>query len=444
MDIERVCTVLPSGSSNPKSLTPGKGGTVMSGGQTLREFELEQRLRQLTVLQEAVRKINSTLDLDQLLNEIVVDLAEAFGCNRTALLQITEAGDELEIVAIHGFEYVKKGDRFQRGKQGMVGHVSITGEPMYAPDVRKNQYYFHCESSTLSEVTIPLLCKGRMTGVMDAQSPRIDGFSAEQLQLLTAFADGIASAIENARLFRAERIQKERILREQDEAGMIQSALLPSFDPSLPGYTVEGNCHQVRAVGGDWYDYVPLDPHRVGIVLGDVCGKGMAAALLMSATRSIVRRNVTAGVSPSVVLQRVNTSLRLDFPPGRFVTLIYAVLDAERHVVTFANAGHLPPIVRRAGHCSCVNADSGLPLGIFDCDFSESQIEMECGSSVLLYTDGMIETTNRDGAEYGIERLSSALGEASSCARRLTENVIRYTGGQNLADDATVVLIHRT
>jgi sigma-B regulation protein RsbU (phosphoserine phosphatase) len=416
----------------------------MPSQETSRVLELEQRLRQLMLLQEAVRKINSTLDLDQLLNEIVVDLAEAFGCNRTALLQLSEAGDELEIIALHGFENIRKGDRFKRGREGMVGHVSMTAEAMYAPDVRKNQYYLHCESSTRSEVAIPLLHKGRLTGIMNAESPQLDGFSPEQLQLLTAFADGIAGAIENARLFRAERIQKERILREQDEAGVIQSALLPSSDPSLPGYTVEGACHQVRAVGGDWYDYVPLGQRRVGIVLGDVCGKGMAAALLMSATRSIVRRNVAAGVSPSEVLQRVNTSLRLDFPAGRFVTLIYAVLDAERHVVTFANAGHLPPIVRRGGHCSCVKSDSGLPLGIFDCDFSENQIEMECGSSVLLYTDGVIETTNAAGTEYGIERLSSTLGETSTCARRLTEDVIRYSGGQNLADDATVVLVRRT
>ena len=407
-------------------------------------LELEQRLRQLTLLQEAVRKINSTLDLDQLLSEIVVDLAEAFGCNRTCLLLLNEAGSELEIIAIHGFDTVHKGDRFKRGKEGMVGHVAVTGEPMYAPDVRCNQFYFNCEPSTLSEVAIPLYCKQRLIGVMDAQSPQLAGFSPEQLQLLTAFADSIASAIENARLFRAERVQKERILNEQDEARMIQSALLPLSHPSLPGYKVEGNCVQVRAVGGDWYDYVPIDDHRVGIVLGDVCGKGMAAALLMSATRSIVRRNIAGGGSPSGVLRGVNASLRADFPPGRFVTLIYAVLDAGRHTLTFANAGHLPPIVRRGGDCSCVSTDSGLPLGIFDSDFSESQVQMDRGCSVVFYTDGIVETTDAAGHEYGLTRLSRALAMDSPSARGLTDDVIHYSRGQTLADDATVVLVHRS
>lgn len=416
----------------------------MTGQGTSTVLELEQRLRQLTLLQEAVRKINSTLDLDQLLSELVVDLAQAFGCNRTCLLLLNEAGDELEIIALHGFDTVRKGARFRRGKEGMVGHVSVTGEPMYAPDVRSNEFYFRCEPSTLSEVAIPLYCKDRLVGVMDAQSPQVGGFSPEQLQLLTAFADSIASAIENARLFRAERLQKERILSEQNEARMIQSALLPLSHPSLPGYRIEGNCVQVRAVGGDWYDYVPIDDHRVGIILGDVCGKGMAAALLMSATRSIVRRNIAGGGSPSDVLRGVNASLLADFPPGRFVTLIYAVLDAGRHTLTFANAGHLPPVVRRGADCSCVPTDSGLPLGIFESDFSEGHIEMDRGSSVVLYTDGIIETTDAAGNEYGIGRLSRALDTDVPSAQGLTNDVIGYSGGQSLADDATVVLLHRT
>jgi phosphoserine phosphatase RsbU/P len=415
----------------------------MSSEGTSRVLELEQRLRQLTLLQDAVRKINSTLDLDQLLNEIVIDLAGAFGCNHTCLLLFDEPSNELEIIAIHGFSDLKKGYRFKPGKRGMVAQVAITGQPMYAPDTNDNSYYFHCESSTRSEVAIPLLCKGRLIGVMDAQSPRLDGFSSDQLQLLTAFADSIASAIENARLFRTERLQKERILHEQDEARVIQSALLPSSGPVLAGYKIEGSCLQVRAVGGDWYDYVPLDQHRIGIVLGDVCGKGMAAALLMSATRSIVRRNIAAGVGPADVLRRVNTSLRDDFPPGRFVTLIYAVLNGEQHTLTFSSAGHLPPLLRRDGCCSCIPTEAGFPLGIFDSDFSEVTVEMDPGSTVLFYTDGIVETVDPAGNEYGIERLSAAFDEASPCASMLTEDAIRYSGGQNLADDATVVLVRR-
>ena len=416
----------------------------MGGPSATTVLELEQRLRQLTLLQEAVRKINSMLDLDQLLNEIVEDLCHAFGCNRSAVLLLNEEGGRLEVIALHGFENVRKGDSFKLGKEGMVGHVALTGQAMYAPDVRKNPYYYHRELSTLSEFALPLVWKGRLVGVMDAQSPQLDGFSPEQLQLLAAFADSIASAIENARLFRAERLQKERVLREQDEARMIQAALLPPSDPALRGYRVEGDCLQVNAVGGDWYDYVPLDDQRMGIVLGDVCGKGMAAALLMSATRSILRRNITAGGDPPEVLRRVNASLRDDFPAGRFVTLIYGVLDTARHQLSFANAGHLSPIVCRDDQCFLVPSESGMPLGIFHCEFSESRIEMDPGCSVLLYSDGIIESTDAAGNEYGIMRLSQALATVKPRARELTKDVIRYSGGKSLADDATIVLVHRS
>lgn len=163
----------------------------------------------------------------------------------------------------------------------------------------------------------------------------------------------------------------------------------------------------------------------------------------MSATRSIVRRNIAGGGSPSDVLRGVNSSLRTDFPPGRFVTLIYAVLDAARHTLTFANAGHLPPVVRRGNDCSCVPTDSGLPLGIFDSDFSEGHVDMERGCSVVLYTDGIIETTDAAGNEYGISRLSRVLAADSPSANSFTDDVIRYSKGQSLADDATVVLVHR-
>lgn len=416
----------------------------MGGPSATIVLQLEQRLRQLTLLQEAVRKINSMLDLDQLLNEIVEDLCHAFGCNRSAVLLLNEEGGRLEVIALHGFENVRKGDSFKLGKEGMVGHVALTGQAMYAPDVRKNPYYYHRELSTLSEFALPLVWKGRLVGVMDAQSPQLDGFSPEQLQLLAAFADSIASAIENARLFRAERLQKERVLREQDEARMIQAALLPPSDPALRGYRVEGDCLQVNAVGGDWYDYVPLDDQRMGIVLGDVCGKGMAAALLMSATRSILRRNITAGGDPPEVLRRVNASLRDDFPAGRFVTLIYGVLDTARHQLSFANAGHLSPIVCRDDQCFLVPSESGMPLGIFHCEFSESRIEMDPGCSVLLYSDGIIESTDAAGNEYGIMRLSQALATVKPRARELTKDVIRYSGGKSLADDATIVLVHRS
>lgn len=295
---------------------------------------LERRIRELLLLQETAKKVNSILDLEQLLDEIVGGVAEAFGCNRTAVLLNDESAGEMEIVALRGFSNVHlKGYRFKVGAEGIIGHVSASGTMYYAPDVRKDPYYVVSESTTLSEVDIPLITRGKLVGIFNAQTPSLDAFSPEQLELLRALADTVAIAIENARLFRHERLEKEKAQREQAEARQIQRALLPETNPTISGYSVDGLCLQLNAVGGDWYDYLRISENLWGIALGDVCGKGMAAALLMSATRSLFRTAAEGSKSPSEVLTRLNRSLMKDLPTGRFVTLVYVILDSETATV---------------------------------------------------------------------------------------------------------------
>jgi phosphoserine phosphatase RsbU/P len=171
----------------------------------------------------------------------------------------------MEIVALRGFTNVHlKGYRFKIGGQGIIGHVSEAGKMHYAPDVRTDPYYVVSESNTLSELDIPLIGRERLIGIFNAQSSSLDAFSPEQIELLRALADTIAIAIENARLFRQERREKEKALREQAEARQIQRALLPEADPIIEGYAVSGMCLQLSAVGGDWYDYVRLGDALMG------------------------------------------------------------------------------------------------------------------------------------------------------------------------------------
>jgi len=220
---------------------------------------LERRVRQLLLLQETAKKVNSILDLEKLLDEIVGRVAEAFGCNRTAVLLKDDTRNDLEIIALRGFSNVHlKGYRFKIGGDGIVGHVSATAKMRYAPDVRKDPYYVVSESTTLSEVDIPLISRGKLIGIFNAQSSSVDAFSPEQIELLCALTDNIAIAIENARLFRQERLEKEKALHEQAEARHIQRALLPAQEPEISGYAVDGFCLQLNAVGGDWYDYLNL------------------------------------------------------------------------------------------------------------------------------------------------------------------------------------------
>src|SRR6202451_3670562 len=406
---------------------------------------LERRVRQLLVLQETAKKVNSILDLEKLLDEIVGRVAEAFGCNRTAVLLKDDARNDLEMIALRGFSNVHlKGYRFKVGGEGMVGHVSATAKMRYAPDVRSDSYYVVSESTTLSEVDIPLISRGKLIGIFNAQSPSLDAFSSEQIELLCALADTIAIAIENARLFRQERTEKEKVLREQAEARQIQRALLPEADPMIDDYAVNGMCLQLSAVGGDWYDYMRLGERLWGIALGDVCGKGMAAALLMSATRSLFRVAAEGSQSPCEVLTRLNQALLKDLPEGRFVTLVYSILDTKRATVRVANGGHPYPIlVREQTNITELQTEEGLPLGLMNSEYSEIGLTLRTGDRVLMYTDGAVEATNGEGQEYGTSRLVKFLQKQGVSAKSVLTEVQEFASGGTRSDDATAILLRR-
>ena len=213
------------------------------------------------------------------------------------------------------------------GKEGMVGYVASTLQMRYAPDVRQDPYYIACEESTLSEVAIPLLVDGKLVGVFSASHHELDAFPREQLRMLQGLCDHLAVAVHNARRFQHERHERERMSQEEREARIIQQALLPKSSPYIPGFAISGLSIPAGAVGGDWYDFISFDDGCWGLVLADVSGKGTAAALLMSATRGMLRSLAQTCSGPGEVLTRLNRLLVEDFPSGRFVTMLFAVLN---------------------------------------------------------------------------------------------------------------------
>ncbi len=398
-------------------------------------------IRSLLRLNDAAQKINSILDLDTLLDRIVNDIVTDFGCVETEILLKDGNADEVVVAAIQGCTQVAKHERFVIGRDGLVGHVAATGRTSYTPDVTKEPRYIACEPSTRSELDIPLVARGQIIGVLSVQHHEVDGFPPEQRALLEALAGHIGVAIENARQFQQERAEIERMRSREQEAHRIQQALFPKAAPAIPGFNVDGHCIPAGAVGGDWYDFFPLRAHRWGLVLADVAGKGMAAALLMSATRGILRSVAERAAGPAEVLLRLNRVLLNDLPPEKFVTMVYAVLDPARRTLTFANAGHPWPVFRDGGAPQLVKNDAGLPLGIADCEFDERVLALDDGARVLFYSDGITEAANPSGEEYGLERLVQRSAAPQLSPAAVLDDVCRFTEPQPLADDATVIVL---
>ena len=402
-----------------------------------------QRIQELLLLQRVAQRINSILDLDTLLEEVVSDVAQTFGYSRSGILFKDEETNELVIVAVQGWtvNYHVKGDRFKIGEYGMVGHVGLTEKTYYAPDVTKDQYYQVSEESTRSELDIPLKVRGKLIGVFNFQHQEVNAFSPERIQLLEALAGHVATAIENARMFKTEREEKNRMARELDEARTVQLSLFPNWTPKISGFEISGLCLPCREVGGDWFDYIPLNDGKLGLVLADVSGKGMAAALLMASTRSILRMFAENGLPPAEVLSRVNKVLINDFPKTRFVTMIYAVLDPESKIITFASAGHLSPLIINSNEIKFLEINSGLPLGIQESSYLEYKFDMTEGCRLLLYSDGVTEAMNASFEEYGEERIQNHMKTSSSNMQSLLEDVRSFTNGQPSSDDITLLTI---
>jgi sigma-B regulation protein RsbU (phosphoserine phosphatase) len=401
------------------------------------------RVQELLKLQKAAQKINSILDLDQLMDRIVNDIACSFGCIDISVYLHEPQNSEMVLAGVQSCPVHEKGHRLKIGKEGLVGYVAATGQMRYAPDVCVDPYYISCGTDIHSEVAIPLHVDGKLVGVFTASHNELDGFDSDQLRLLQGLSSHIAIAVQNALRFQQERSEREKMSREAQEARSIQQALLPRSSPFIPGFAVSGVSISAGAIGGDWFDFIDLGEGRWGLVLADVSGKGTAAALLMSATRAMLRSLAETACTPSEVLTKLNRLLVEDFPSGRFVTMVYAVLDSSKRTLTYANAGHLPPLLVDSTGARFLETEMGLPLGIRHGSFSETTVPLGEKARIALYSDGITEATNQTDEEYGPARLAAHVLSGGSCPEMLVEDVRAFANGAGLHDDATVIMLRR-
>ncbi len=399
-----------------------------------------QRLAELVRLQKFAQRITSTLDIEELVPRIVDEVATSLGCVEINIFLRDSEESGFVLAGVRGCSVHGKGHRLKLGA-GMVGHVAATGKMHYAPDVTRDPYYLACEPDTRSEVAIPLQREGDLVGVFTASHCELDAFCPDQLRLLQGLCDHVAVAVHNARRFGDEREQRKRLSREAEEARSIQQALLPRSSPLIPGFRVAGLSIPAGSVGGDWYDFIPLDDGRWGLVLADVSGKGTAAALLMSATRGMLRSLAQTRSGPAEVLLRLNNMMIEDFPSGRFVTMVYAELDPSNRTLRIASAGHLAPLLVEPTGYHWINHEHGLPLGISASKFSETEVRLGEEARIAFYSDGITEAEIDSGEEYGAERLLAQMQSADVTPESLLADVRKFTNGTGLRDDATVIMV---
>lgn len=246
----------------------------------------------------------------------------------------------------------------------------------------------------------------------------------------------------------AELIKKEKLEHELELARVIQASLLPREIPRLAGWQLAAHWQPARAVSGDFYDFLPYPDGRLGVLIADVTGKGMPAALVMAVTVSVLRSVVGPETAPGAILERANQLLCAVIPPGMFVTCLYALLDPARGSLRFANAGHNLPFKAAAGGAVTEPRATGMPLGLLPgMRYEEIEVQLEPGSGLLLYTDGMVEAHNSQGEMFGVPRLQAhleGLHFSPSVMEALLGQLGEFTGqGWEQEDDVTFVVLQR-
>jgi len=295
-------------------------------------------------------------------------------------------------------------------------------------------------------MAVPLQTKERIIGLIYVDSPFvIREFTKDDLSLLTVMANVAAIRIENARL--AEIEQTERIMqRDLSQAAEIQGGMLPAKAPHVAGTDLAGFNAACRTVGGDYYDFFPYADGRVGLALGDVSGKGMPASLMMMALQARVQVLAEDPGNLAAFMTRLNKATCAKCPSNRFITFFFCVLDTGTGELTFANAGHNPPIVVRASGDAEMLEGGGPVLGILPiAPYGEMRISLQKGDMLVLYSDGVTEANDIDHNEYGEERFIKVLQQyrtapASAIVEAVTKSLAEFAAGAPQADDITLVV----
>ncbi|HEY0511717.1 MAG TPA: SpoIIE family protein phosphatase [Thermoanaerobaculia bacterium] len=401
------------------------------------QFQVNYRVVELEALYDVGLAVASTLDLDRLSEEILLRAVSLLDARRGAL-------------------YILEDGRYRQDRTfGGEAAPWFAGED---PELRRfltggGEAPLHLLPGARYLLGVPIEVESGARGLLavgDKESRRgVGPFLASDRRTLSLFANQAALALENARLH-LQALEKERLEREMHLAAEIQHQILPKGAPAVPGYELTGWYRPARQVGGDYYDLFRRDDGRIGLVVGDVSGKGMPAALMVSTLHSALRLLLDhTGFGPAM-LERLNRHIGESSASNKFITMMLAELDPQTGALHYMNAGHNPAVLlRRDGTAEELKA-GGVPLGLLPAArFQSRAVTMEPGDLLCIYSDGITEAAAPDDEEFGMGRLIDLLrAEAGRPLAELIEAIPRAVGefsqGLPQGDDQTLVLLRRS
>ena len=431
---------------------------------------LERRAEELTILNHLAEAISSSLELDDILHSICREMVRVLNARNVGIALLNEKKDSLKVVAFHteqegetdvtGLEFSLEGNDASL-------FVIKTGEPIVVPDAQTNPitrsiHEVMRERGTSCLMVVPLLARGEVIGTIGIPSNSQEVFSQDDVRLSQTIAGQVASVIDNARLHQSVKKARDVAERELEIGRQIQTSFFPDSIPELSGWQLAVHFQSARQVAGDFYDAFSLEEgRRLGVVLADVCDKGVGAALFMVLFRSLLRANLIQGfneqiendVDPGQILvaavDKTNKYIAINHAQASmFATLFAAVVEQDNDDLCYLNCGHDAPVLMRdTGEIERLKPGSPA-IGMFaDLEFSYSHISMNRGDSIVAFTDGVTDARSAEDEPFGERRLLSALVQGNSLQQRLDrlqQLISSHIYMADQFDDITCLAIERT
>lgn len=429
---------------NILTLVASRIGTAI---ENARLFENARRQAEtLLLLNEVAREASSSLQVEEILRRSAALTKRLINYQIFSILLYDEAADVFrQRVAVKFGQSVH--EKFSvPAHEGIIGAVADLRRPVVVPDVQRDSRYIMLNPETRSELAVPMIHKDRVVGVMDLESPQLNYFTQEHVQVLSILASHLAVSIENARLFERVRRDETRMERDLNSARRIQGALLPRLPGAEFGLDIAARVVSSRELSGDLYDFIRYGPQELAIAVGDVSGKGSAAALYGAVAIGTLRSLGSQKARPASMLRAINGFLGERLIEGRFMTLCFATWHRGRHRLRVANAGQEQPFLLHNGRCEKLPLE-GFPLGIFeDATYDERSYILDPGDIVVFHSDGIGDTQNSAGEFFGHERIANIVLEkkqqpADAIADHILEEVHSFSGGVHPFDDRTLVVL---
>ncbi|MFL6229523.1 MAG: SpoIIE family protein phosphatase [Pyrinomonadaceae bacterium] len=407
-----------------------------------------------TDLLALISKVSVTLlapaTLDETLTQVVALVFEAVPAER-CLIMLRDKEGELKVRVAQLRDREKEIGEL-RVSRSIVEEVVGQGRSVLTSDAQHDPRF---ASSTVtiqgirSVLAVPLGVGDKIFGMIYADSPLAEArFSQDHLTVLTTLGSVAAIRVENARLME-EDLERSRLERELQLAREIQQRFQPTSPPIVPGFELQGISFPCYEIGGDYYDYIPRHDGHIVIALGDVSGKGTSAALLMSSLHAAMHAQTSAHQTLAESMSAVNKYLAETIPANRFVTLFCADLDPLTGTLSFINAGHNPPLIAHASGTMEQLAAGGVPLGILpNAFYQEGRTQLSHGDVLVIYSDGVSETQNQAGEEFGAMRLYDVVARnldasAAGLRDRIESALTKFAQGTDSVDDLTLVIVKR-